>query len=143
MIELTQIFGFLVTVLPVVKDVLAILLMILPQTLVDLLLLQGLYLPVALFALYPIAVQYERGGWCKLLFPLYMVAGLLSAYLNYTTFAFYTWDAPRKGENTFSQRCERLVGEPGLRGVFARLVARYTNRFDPSPPHIPLPTNLA
>lgn len=125
---------------PIVREVIAFIWWLLPGTVQGLILWQFVYLPVALFAIYPLAVQYERPHWwCKLLFPLYVVAGVLSAYLNYTTFALYTWDAPKKGENTFSQRCERLVGMSGLRGVFARVVARYTNRFDPSPPHIPLP----
>lgn len=130
--------------LPVLRTVVEFAWWLMPKTLQQIVLWQFVYLPIALFALYPLAVQYERGGLWKLLFPLYAVAGLLSAYLNYTTFAFYTWDAPRKRENTFSQRCERLVSDPGWRGwLIARPVARYTNHFDPSPPHIPLPAQPA
>ena len=124
---------------PILRVVVEFIWWLLPKTLQQIVLWQFVYLPIALFTLYPLAVQYERGGWWKLLFPLYALAGVLSAYLNYTTFVLYTMDQPRKGENTFSQRCERLVGEATLRGVIARAVARYTNRFDPTPPHIPLP----
>jgi len=139
MIELTHLFGFLVTVLPVIKDVLAIVLMVLPETLVGLLLWQFVWLPLALAVLYIPAIQYERGGKWKAMAPVTIVAALLDVYLNYTTFAAYTWDSPRKQEYMFSQRCKRLVKDVGWRGLIARLVARYTNKFDPTPPHIPLP----
>lgn len=143
LLTLSQLAGMLSLLLPLVREVLQILVLILvlilPDTFMEFLRLQFIYLPVVLFALYPLAVQYERGGWCTLLFPLYAAAGLLSAYLNYTTFVPYTWDVPRKGENTFSQRCERLVFDEGWRGVIARLVAAFTNRWDPTSPHIPVP----
>lgn len=139
MIELTQVFGFLVTVLPVLKDVLSILLMILPETVVGLFLWQFVWLPLVLAILYIPAIQHERGGGWKWMAPVTIVAVVLDAYLNYTTFAAYTWDSPRKQEYLFSQRCKRLVFDKGWRGLIARLVARYTNKFDPTPPHIPLP----
>lgn len=139
-LTLSQLAGVLSILLPIVREVLQIMVLILPRTLIELVLLQMVYLPIALFALYPLAVQYERPGraW-KLLFPLYALAGLLSAYLNYTTFVVYLAGLPRKRENTLSQRCERVVFDPGWRGIEARLIARYTNHWDPSPPHIPLP----
>lgn len=124
---------------PIARDVLALLWWVTPELLQQAVLWQFIYLPLALFALYPLAIQYERGGWRRCLFLFYATAGLLSAYLNYTTFVVYLKDVPKKRENTFSQRCERLVRDPGWRGLVARAVARYTNRFDPTPPHIPLP----
>lgn len=138
-LTITQLAGVLSMLLPLVREVLQILVLILPETFMEFLRLQFIYLPLALFALYPLAIQYERGGWWRCLFLLYATAGLLSAYLNYTTFVVYLKDVPKKRENTFSQRCERLVRDPGWRGVIARLVARYTNYSDPKPPHIPLP----
>lgn len=139
MIELTQVFGFLVTVLPVLKDVLSILLMILPETVVGLLLWQFVWLPLALAVLYIPAIQYERGGRWKLMMPLTLVVAIVDVWLNWTTFSLLLWSAPGKKEITFSQHLERLVFDTGWRGLIARLVARYTNRFDPTPPHILLP----
>lgn len=139
MIELTQLFGLLVTVLPVVKDVLAILIMILPDTLLDLLLWQFVWLPVALAIAYPVAIQYERGGWWHVLIPFTLSVAILDVYLNFTTFALYLRSWPRKKEVTFSQHLERLVFDPGWRGLIARAVARFTNWPDPTPPHIRIP----
>lgn len=141
MIELTQIFGFLVTVLPVVKDVLLILLAILPETLAGLLLWQFLWLPVLLAVLYIPAIQYERGGKWKWMVIVTLPVAILDVYLNFTTFALYLRSWPGRKEITFSQHLERLVHDPGWRGVIARLVARFTNKFDPTPPHIPLPAD--
>ncbi len=95
--------------------------------------------PLLLAALYPVAVQYERGGWWRLLFPLYAAAGLCSLVVNFTWFTLLLWELPRKGEATTSQRCERLVHRADWRGALARGIARYTNYFDPTGPHIPLP----
>ena len=98
-----------------------------------------LFSPLLLAVLYPIAVQYERGGNCRWLFPFYAAAGLLSTLVNFTWLTLITRDLPRKREITTSQRCERLVYADGFSGALARAIARYTNRFDPTPPHIPLP----
>ncbi|WP_439606877.1 hypothetical protein [Hydrogenophaga sp.] len=105
----------------------------------DLLLWQFLYLPIALAMAYPLAIQYERGGWWRLLMPFTLVVALLDVWLNFTTFSLYLMSAPGKREITFSQHLERLVFDPGWRGYIARVVARFTNRFDPTPPHISLP----
>jgi hypothetical protein len=101
--------------------------------------LQLFGLPLLLALLYPAAIQYERGGWWRVLLPLYVFAGLLSAYLNWTTLALYFWDWPRHGEWTFSMRLERLVWRNDWRGRRARVIAAYLNRHDPSPPHVPIP----
>lgn len=95
--------------------------------------------PLLLAVLYPIAVQYERGGRWRWLFVFYAAAGLLSTLVNFTWITLITRDLPRKREITTSQRCERLVYADGFSGVLARAIARYTNYFDPTPPHIPLP----
>lgn len=139
MIELTQLFGLLVTVLPIVKDVLAILVMILPETLVGLLLWQFVYLPALLALLYIPAIQYERGGAWKWMAVVTLPTAILDVYLNWTTFSLLLWSSPGRKEITFSQHLERLVFYPGWRGLVARLIARYTNKFDPTPPHIQLP----
>lgn len=95
--------------------------------------------PLLLALTYPFAVQYERGGWCRALLPLYAAAGLLSTTVNYTWLTLVAWEFPKRGEVTTSQRCERLVHCTDYRGSIARAIARYTNRFDPTGPHIPLP----
>ena len=95
--------------------------------------------PLVLAILYPLAVQYERGGNYRLLFPLYAIAGLYSTFVNYTWLTLIAMELPRKGEVTTSQRCERLVYLNTYVGSIARGIARYTNKFDPTGPHIPLP----
>ena len=129
----------LAAVLPVVREILALLWAILPRTITELLLWQFVYLPVLLALAYPLAIQYERGGWLRVLMPFTALVALLDVWLNWTTFSLYLWSAPAKREYTFSQHLERLVFSPGLRGIVARAIARYTNRFDPTPPHIALP----
>ena len=103
------------------------------------LLWQFVYLPIALAILYIPAIQYERGGLWKVLMPFTAMVALLDVYLNWTTFSILLRSTPGRKEITFSQHLERLVLEQGLRGKVARVIARYTNRFDPTPPHIPLP----
>lgn len=124
---------------PIARDVLAFFWWVTPETLQQAVLWQFIYLPALLAAAYPLAIQYERGGWWKLLMPFTLVVAIVDVYLNFTTFALCLWSAPGKKEITFSQHLERLVFDAGWRGVIARLVARFTNHFDPTPPHIPLP----
>lgn len=100
---------------------------------------QFVYLPLLLAACYPLAIQHERGGWWRVLMPFTLAVALLDVWLNFTTFSLYLMSAPGKKEYTFSQHLERLVFDPGWRGYIARVVARFTNRFDPTPPHIQLP----
>lgn len=102
-----------------------------------LLLIQFVGLPLVLALRYPLAIQYERGGLWRVLSFLALRAGLLDIYLNYTTFTVLFLELPKNGEYTLSKRCARLVHDNGWRGSAARLIARYTNRFDKD--HIPLP----
>lgn len=95
--------------------------------------------PFMLAIVYPIAIQYERGGLCRVLLPFYALAAVLSVTVNVTWLSLVLWELPRKREITTSQRCERLVFSAGWRGALARAIARFTNRFDPTSPHIPLP----
>lgn len=89
-----------------------------------------------LLVLYPFAIQFERGGWWRLLFPLTLLALIVDVWCNYTELALLTWDRPAKGEYTFSTRIKRLQYYPGWRGGFARLVRDYTNFFDPQGDHV-------
>jgi len=87
--------------------------------------------PIVLAALFPLAIQYKRGGWFM---PLTLLAGVLlviDVALNFTALALWTLDFPHKGEWTFSQRLSRLIHRTDWRGNIARRVAAYLNRFDP------------
>jgi hypothetical protein len=124
---------------PIAREVLQLLWSVLPVPITDALLWQFVYLPVLLALAYPLAIQYERGGWWKLLYPVTALALLVDVWLNWTTFSLYLWSAPGKKEYTLSQHLERLVSDKGWRGFVARAIAHYTNRFDPTPPHILIP----
>lgn len=110
---------------------------------VDLVGLLGLFwillAPLALAILYPVAIQYERGGLWRLLLPITLVALVLDVVLNYTSLALLTWDSPLRKEYTFSIRLERLVFSYGWRKQIARAIAVYLNYWDPTPPHVFLP----
>lgn len=88
-----------------------------------------LWLPLILLLAYPPAIQFERGGWWRLLFWIYYPAVVLNVFLNHTTLALYLWDLPARGEWTFSTRLKRLQYYPGWRGVVARVIRDYLNFF--------------
>lgn len=123
--------------LPILREVFAFVWWLLPGTVQEALLWQFVYLPMILAVRFIVAIQYKRGGWWRLLTPLAIRTGILDIYLNYTTFSVYLWEWPREKEYTLSKRLERLVYATGLQGLVARLIARFTNRFDDN--HIPLP----
>lgn len=85
---------------------------------------------ILLALLYPIAVQYDRGGWWRLLAPVTFPALVIDVIANYTELALITWDFPAKGEWTFSTRLKRLQYYTGWRGSFARVARDYCNFFD-------------
>jgi hypothetical protein len=95
----------------------------------------------ALWLRYIVAINYERGGWWRLLVPLAIKTAVLDIALNYTLFALFMCDKPRKGEKTMSQHLERLVYWKNRRGAFCRFIAKYLiNPWDKvGGPHIPLP----
>lgn len=79
--------------------------------------------------LYPIAIQYQRGGYWRVLMPLTLLTALIDVWCNYTELALLTWDFPRKDERTFSQRCARLIHQTGWAGTVGRLTQWYCNAF--------------
>jgi hypothetical protein len=79
--------------------------------------------------LYPIAVQYERGGLWRAVMPITLVALVIDVIANYTELALLTWDFPREGEYTFSDRLVRLKHDAGWRGVIARTAVWYCDIF--------------
>ena len=86
--------------------------------------------------LYPLAIQYERGGWCKVLWPIYVITAILDVIANYTELALITYDWPRTGEVTFSMRIPRLLLTGGWRSWASYQCARYLNYFAPDHNHI-------
>jgi len=84
-----------------------------------------------LILLYPVAVQYERGGFWRLLFPVTFLALIIDVIANWTELSVAFWELPRMGEWTFSTRLERLVHGMGWRSDIARFVARQLNAIYP------------
>ena len=94
---------------------------------------------VLLALLYPLAIQYERGGVWLVVLPITFIALLIDVAANYTELALVTWDFPRKGEHTFSQRLYRLVRTPGWRREVCIPVANVLNWIAPDGQHIHMP----
>lgn len=136
---MTELANLIPALVPVARTLVEFVWWLLPATLQQAVLWQFVYLPLFLAAAYPLAIQYERGGWWKLLMPFTLVVAIVDVWLNWTTFSMLLASTPGRKEITFSQHLERLVSQQNLRGLIARAVARYTNRFDPTPPHIPIP----
>lgn len=91
---------------------------------------------ILLALLYPIAVQYERGGMWRLLAPVTCFALVIDVIANYTELALLTWDFPKKNEFTFSTRLKRLKFDYGWRGKLAQPIVAYLNYFDPTGKHV-------
>lgn len=91
---------------------------------------------ILLAVLYPLAVQFERGGWWRLLAPITVFTLLIDVIANYTELALLTWDFPRKGEHTFSTRLLRLRYTYGWRGTVYHAVIAYLNYFAPNGKHV-------
>jgi hypothetical protein len=85
--------------------------------------------------LYPIAVQYERGGWWRLVAPVTVLALLIDVIATHTELALICgW--PRKGEWTFSTCLLRLRYRGDLVGRLCRGVIVYLNFFAPNGKHV-------
>jgi hypothetical protein len=86
--------------------------------------------------LYPLAVQYERGGWWRVLAPVTLFALVIDIIGNYTELALLTWDFPKRGEYTFSTRLKRLQYDLSWRGELAQSIVAYLNYFAPNGKHV-------
>ena len=91
---------------------------------------------ILLALLFPVAIQYERGGVWLIVLPVTLLAYCVDVLANYTELALLTWDWPRKYEFTFSQRLFRLTRNDDWRGAATRPVARVLNLMAPSGRHI-------
>jgi hypothetical protein len=85
---------------------------------------------ILLALLYPLAIQYERGGWWSILKPLALVTAIIDVIANYTELAILTLDFPQAGELTFSVRCNRLIHQDNWAGKVGRFTQIYCNFFD-------------
>lgn len=86
-----------------------------------------MFIVLALF--YPLAIQYQRGGYWRLLAPFTLLTAIIDVYCNYTELALLTWDYPRNNEITFSIRCARLIHQDGWVGKVGRFTQKYCNFF--------------
>lgn len=101
-------------------------------------------LPVLLWCLYVVGIQFERvalGGsrWWYCVLPVTFVALLLDVLLNYTVLVVLTWDVPRVGEWTFSDRLARLKRPPTpfpLRSHAITVSEKWLDPWAPSKRHI-------
>lgn len=92
---------------------------------------------ILLWILFPIGIQYERGGWWWLLFPFFTIPTyILDVLANYTELALVFWDYPKKGEYTFSKRLERLRKGEERKNKLASYIANILNDISPRGDHI-------
>ena len=91
---------------------------------------------IFLLPLYILGIQYQRGGFWRLLLPVTLIAFIVDIMLNYSELALLTWDYPKAGEYTFTNRLNRLIKETGLRGTLAINIAKVLNYFSPDGQHI-------
>lgn len=89
-----------------------------------------------LWLIYPIAIQYERGGLWRAFYLMAAVGLVIDVIANYTELTLLTLDWPKRGEWTFSKRLKRLVLDAGWRGSVARYVAKILDVIAPSGKHI-------
>jgi hypothetical protein len=86
--------------------------------------------------LFPVAIQYERGGAWHVLFPLYFIVAVLDVIANYTEISLLCLAWPEAGKPTVSMRIPGILLQGGWRGALAYDVARYLNYFAPGHKHI-------
>ena len=85
--------------------------------------------------LYPLAIQFKRGGLWLAIAPLTIFVVLLDVLANYTELAFiFGW--PREGEYTITRRIRRMhFDEVAARRDLAKLVQTYLDAAEPDGKH--------
>ena len=81
--------------------------------------------------LYPLAVQAERGGWWRLLYPVVGFALVLDVVANYTEMRLL-FGKPRDAEYTITKRLSRMKYEGSLVGCH---VCKFLDWLAPSGKH--------
>lgn len=100
--------------------------------------------PITLAILYPLAIQYERGGFFYIVVPFFTVPALIiDIFMNITFITIIYGELPFKystflgrPEITYSDRLERWVDVDNELGDTSRFVAKWLNRIAPSKKHI-------
>ena len=101
--------------------------------------------PFLLAILYPLAIQYERGGGWYIVVPFFTLpAFIIDVFMNITFITIIYWELPfkynqyiGKREITYSDRLERLVNEPDNELYYESvIIAKWLNRIAPSKKHI-------
>jgi hypothetical protein len=99
--------------------------------------------PLILMALYPIAIQYERGGYWQVFYLIAIPALIVDFVANVIPLSIIFWERPfhfsptlYRTEMTFSDRLERLVTFSNWKGSTSRFIAKTLNTIAPSKVHI-------
>ena len=100
-------------------------------------------LTLILWIFFPLAIQYKRGGWWSPLALLAAILFVMDIAANYTELVIMTWDRPRRGEYTFSNRLYRLQTQAGSMGEFCRWIVGMLNAATPGGLHIQKPKGIA
>lgn len=81
--------------------------------------------------LYPIAIQYKRGGWYRLLTPLTLAVAALDILANYTEWWFAFGKPPEKAV-TISKRIRWMIDNAPHESQreFARMVQVFLDAFE-------------
>lgn len=85
--------------------------------------------------LYPLAIQFKRGGLWLAVTPITLLVVLLDVLANYTELALiFGW--PREGEYTITRRIRRMhFDEVEARRKLAELVQVYLDAAEPDGKH--------
>ena len=94
-----------------------------------------LWSPMALFILYVLWVQSERGGWWRVFNLVRIIGEPFDVFCQYTVANLWFWEISFR-EPTISARIGRLMADTGWRGHWARLIAHHLNALAPSGKHI-------
>lgn len=92
-------------------------------------------LSALLLLIYPLVIQYKRGGLWRVLVPFTAVALLLDVLSNYTEWAF-VWGKPPAGCYTISKRIKwEMDNGSDSRQEIAHLIQIYLDAFEPDGSH--------
>ena len=86
--------------------------------------------------LYPIAIQFKRGGLWNCVLPVTAITAALDVAANYTEVAF-VFGFPEKGDYTITRRFRRMEESDPLpaRRDFAKMVNTFLHACEPDGEH--------
>jgi len=94
-------------------------------------------LTAATTVLYPLAIQFKRGGWWSILKPLALFTAVLDVAANYTEVAI-VFGKPKPGKVTITRRLKAMVhdlDELPSRRQFAGMVLIFLDACEPDGKH--------